>query len=225
MLAFATSSGQGDRLGALGDTGTGKTTLMRALVDAYERQTGGAVVVVDDGGMAGYAGDEREDLAHLAREPIQGTRVVFVGNVYRGRNAEPEEAAKLAWSIAQRRKRAVLVVDELNDACRGGYWRKHVTMLPSAFTKGRKYGLSVVWTTQQVQDTPREVFNQTSAIACFRLVGLGVDRLRERGYLEGMPDGTLESLPGLDAPAATKGTFVLLVRGRAWDGRFYRLPI
>jgi energy-coupling factor transporter ATP-binding protein EcfA2 len=225
LLGVATSTGQGDRLGALGDTGTGKTTLMRALVDAYERQVGGVVVVVDDGGAAGYAGEEREDLGHLAREPVKGARVVLVGNVFAAVSAEPEQGAILAWRLAQRRKKVCLVVDELNDAAKGGWWRKGVERLPAAFTKGRKYGLSVVWTTQQVQDVPREAFNQTSAIACFKLVGLGVERLRERGYLAGMPDGTLEGLPGQDAPASARGVFVLLVRGQSWDGRFYRLSV
>jgi hypothetical protein len=225
MLDFAASSGSGDRIGALGDTGTGKTTLMQRLVDCYERRTGGAVVVVDDGGMAGYQGETREDLAEWARVPVSGTRVILVGNPFRGKCADPEQGAKAAWALAHRRKRCAIVIDELNDACRGGYWRKGVEMLPSVYTKGRKYGLSVIWTTQQVQDAPREVFNQTTVIACFRLVGLGVERLRERGYLEGMPDGTLESLPGLDAPADEVGTFVLLWRGRPWDGRFYRLSL
>lgn len=225
MLENATATGQGDRLGALGDTGTGKTTLMRAIVDAYARRVGGLVVVVDDGGAAGYPGEEREDLGHLAREPVKSSRVVLVGNVFANVSAQPEQGAILAWSIAQRRKKVCLVVDELNDAAKGGWWRKGVERLPAAFTKGRKYGLSVLWTTQQVQDVPREAFNQTSAIACFKLVGLGVDRLRERGYLAGMPDGTLEALPGQDAPASERGRFVLLVRGQSWDGRFYRLSV
>jgi hypothetical protein len=223
MLEFAASSGCGDRWGAFGDTGTGKTTLMRALVDAYESRVGGIAVIADDGGMAGYGGEEREDRADLARSPVTGTRVALVGNPYHGKTADPEEAAQVAWSVVRRRKKCVLVIDELNDCCRGGWWRKGVTMVPAAFTKGRKYGLSVVWTTQQVQDAPREPFNQTTAIACFRLVGLGVERLSERGYLEGMPEGTLEGLPGMDAPSTEVGTFVLLWRGRPWDGKFYRL--
>ena len=117
------------------------------------------------------------------------------------------------------------IVDELNDATRNGWWRKGIEMLPAAFTKGRKYRLTVLWTTQQVQDTPREAFNQTDSIFSFRLVGTGVERLRERGYLRGMPDGTLEGLPGVTALPDERGTFVLLVRGAEWDRAFYRLAL
>jgi hypothetical protein len=224
ILDGAIRTGEGFRAGAVGDTGTGKTFVLRALADAYERATGGAIVAVDDGGAAGYRGEARADLADVVRRPIASVRLVLVGDTPHGITAEAESGAALAWAISRRRRRVLLVVDELADAARGAFWRRGVERLPAAFTKGRKYGISVAWSAQQIQDVPREAFNQSDAIAVFKLVGLGLDRLAERGYLRGIDRSEIETLPGIDADPQDRGIFVLLERGRDWDRRFYRVP-
>lgn len=224
-IEVAARTGQGVRVGCVGDTGTGKTELLKRAIDAYARATGGGIVVVDDGAEAGYEGEERVNLADARLNPIQGTRLVLVGDVFSSVRAEPEEGAKFAWQVVQRRKKIALVIDELNDAVKNSVWRKGVELLPRALTKGRKYRLSVFWTTQQIQDCPREAFNQTDSLFCFRLVGTGLDRLDERGYLHGIDRSIIEGLPGFNAPDDVRGQFVLLRRGAAWDGRIYRLTL
>lgn len=225
VIEVASRTGQGVRVGCIGDTGTGKTELLKRTIDAYARATGAGLVIVDDGAQAGYEGEERVSLAEVARSPIEGERLVLVGDVFGQVRAEPEEGARLAWAMVQRRKKVGLVIDELNDAVKNSTWKKGVELVPRALTKGRKYSLSVFWTTQQVQDCPREAFNETDYIFCFRLVGTGLDRLEERGYLRGIDRTVIEGLPGFDAPPDLLGQFVLLRRGAAWDGRIYRLTL
>jgi hypothetical protein len=225
VVRVAVDTGQGVRFGCVGDSGTGKTELLKRVIEAYVRGTGGAVVVVDDGAQAGYVGEERVNRADARMRPIRGTRLVLVGDVFSGIAASPEEGATIAWALARRRKKVVCVTDELNDAARNRCWLKGVVMLPAAYTKGRKHGLSGFWTTQRVQDCLGEVFDQSDYIAVFRLVGLGLDRLEERGYLRGIDRSVIERLPGFDAPEELRGQFVLLRRGLPWDGRIYRLRL
>ena len=72
---------------------------------------------------------------------------------------------------------------------------------------------------------PNEPFEQSNAILCFRLAGLGLERLRERNYLEGGAGDVICKLPGMERPPNERGAFVLLRRGQAWNRKIYRFRV
>lgn len=217
--------GEGIRVGVLGDSGTGKTHAAQAVVTAYLRACPGVVLVADAKGERRFGGQVYNDPADLGgRPPAAEPRVLtFVGDPWHGRDVDAEEVARLAWAMGARRVTTLQVHDELEEACKVGQWKRGVVQIPRTFTRGRALGLSVMWGTQSPQGVPREAFEQSDHVLCFRIGGMGLDLLRRRGYLEGVPAGLIESLPGPDVPPRERGLFVLLTRGRPWDGRTYRL--
>ena len=52
---------------------------------------------------------------------------------------------------------------------------------------------------------------------------MGLAKLKERGYLDGGAGEVLPMLHGPpDDPPDTRGDFLLLRRGRPWDGKIYK---
>ncbi len=222
--------GEAPQIGVLGDTGTGKTTAMVELVKLYLRMSPGFVLVTDDKERkARFEGQERRDVRDLAEHPPDpnGSRVlVFRGDPVAGVDANPEEVAALAWRRAARGRASLIVNDELiagrEAIVKNRQWRKGITWIPRSFTKGRAVGVGDVWGAQSPQDVPIEPFEQSNAILCFRLGGLGLAKLAERNYLAGGAEAAIPALPGMEAPPASRGAFALLRRGQPWDGRIYR---
>lgn len=221
-LAF----GEAPRIGLLGDTGTGKTEAARRLVAAYLARSPGVALVIDDKEIrARFAGQERRDVAELAaRPPVPEPRaVIFRGAVREGVEVDAESVTELAWSMAGRRRPSLVVYDELERAADRGKWLPHVARVPQAFKQGRAVGISMLWGTQSPQDVPRAAFEQSSHIYVFRMDGLGLNVLEDRNYiLDDRLAETIRALPGDELPPAQRGFFVLLRRGRPWDGFVYR---
>ncbi|HYM46765.1 MAG TPA: hypothetical protein VES65_11480 [Solirubrobacteraceae bacterium] len=222
-LAF----GEAPRIGILGDSGTGKTEAARALVKDWITRVPSFALVLDDKELrARFEGQERRDLADLAAQPPAPEPRVLVlrGDVRRGVEVDPEEAAAWAWAMAARNRASLVVYDELTRAARNGRWLAgRDSLFPKTFGQGRAAGLSSIWGTQSPQDAPREPFEQSSVIYCFRLDGLGLNTLVDRNYVldEGLAE-VIRSLPGDELPPPERGYFVLLRRGRPWDGNVYR---
>ena len=218
--------GEAPRVAFVGDTGTGKSRAMRAVVDGWLARNPGVVLALDKAGASGFVGQRRATVADLALEPMapEPRAVVFVGDIAAGVDPDPEAVAALAWSLRPRHVGSLVVVDELKWAARGGWWRKGVRWLPQTCGEGRKHGVGILWGSQSPQDAPREAIEEAGVVVVFRLAGLGVRCLAERNYLVGMPDGTLEALPGEESPPDDRGRCVILRRGRPWDGRFFRFP-
>lgn len=223
--------GEAPQVGILGDTGTGKTTAMVELVALYLRMSPGFVLVIDDKERAArFAGQEFRDVQDLADRKggdPDGSRVlVFRGDPVAGVDANPEEVAALAWRRAARGRASLIVNDELvagrEAITKNRQWRKGVTWIPRSFTKGRAVGVADIWGAQSPQDVPIEPFEQSNAILCFKLGGMGLAKLAERNYLEGGAEQAIPTLPGMESPPSERGTFVLLRRGQPWDRRFYR---
>jgi hypothetical protein len=225
------SHGEGPRIGILGDSGCGKTEAMRRLVKEYLRLMPKAPVFVIDDKEARpqFEGQLRRDaLDFIKHPPSKEPRViVFRGDQFSVTQGEvdPEEIAEIQRRMAQQSKRPSLVVyDELDKAANMRMWKRgDASTVRWAFVKGRSRGAATIWGTQETQTVPAEAFNQSSHILCFRMVGNPVRLLRERGYLEGSNvDEVITSLPGDELPPNKRGYFVLLRRGRPWDGKVYR---
>jgi len=225
--------GEAPQGGILGDTGTGKTVASGEIVERRLSKAPGLVLVVDDKERRSrFVGQERKDVADLVAHPYDpaGRRViVFRGDVAAGESADPEEVAELAWRRAARGRASYVVHDELvagrEEIIKSRQWRKGITYIPRSFTKGRAAGVGDLWGAQSPQDVPIEPFEQSSAILCFRLAGLGLERLRERNYLEGGAGEVIEKLPGMDRPPNERGAFVLLQRGQLWNRKIYRFAV
>jgi hypothetical protein len=222
--------GEGPRIGILGDSGCGKTEAMRRLVKRYlSLMSKAPVFIVDDKeAKAQFPGQERRDKADfISRKPSKEPRVViFRGDRFSRTMGEvdPEDIAEIQWGMAQMGKPSLVVYDELDKAANMMQWKRgDASTIRWAFSKGRSSGASTIWGTQETQTVPREAFNQSSVIFCFRMVGNPVRLLRERGYLEGGDVASvIATLPGDELPPNKRGFFVMLRRGRPWDEKVYR---
>lgn len=229
-IMLAQLPGEGPRIGVLGDSGCGKTELMRRMVREYQRRMPNAVVlIIDDKEMrAQFPGQERRDREALYNKPPRKDDrvIVFRGDRFERATGEvdPEEIAEIQWSLAQKGRPSLVVYDELDKAANMAMWKRgDSSTVRWAFIKGRSCGAASLWGTQETQAVPREAFNQSSCICCFRLVGNPLRLLKERGYLEGGVIDVIPTLPGDELqPANLRGYFVLLRRGRPWDGKVYR---
>lgn len=221
--------GEGPRVGFLGDPGCGKTEAMRRMIAAYLRACNGVVIVADDKdpARAQFAGQMRRDVADLQARPVDpaGPRVVVLrGDAGRGARGalDYETIPAVQWSLARARRPSLAVYDELNRACNGGQWIANPSEIAWSFSAGRASGVGNFWGLQQTQSVPPQPFDNTTHIIVVRCVGNPVRLLKMRGYCEGGADKIIPRLPGDELPPAQRGYFLLLERGRPWDGAVYR---
>jgi hypothetical protein len=223
--------GEAPQIGILGDTGWGKTTLMVALVGEYLRRSPGWALVIDDKELsARYAGQERRDLEDLRDHPIDpnGPRViVFRGDPRAGVDADPEQVAELAWKRSARGRASLIVHDELlagrDYLVKSRQWRTGIVYVPKSFTKGRQVGVGDLWGAQSPSEVPIDPFEQSNGIACGKLDGLGLAKLKERNYLRGDVEQVIPRLHGMEVAPALRGDFVVLRRGQPWNRKVYKL--
>jgi hypothetical protein len=226
--------GEQPHVGLIGDTGTGKTTAERELVARYLRRSPGSVFIVDDKELrARFEGNERKDRRDLRDHPIdpEGPNprvIIFRGEPSRGVLADPEEIAELCWRrVARGAAPGSWSTSSWPAAAltKNAQWRKGVEHLPRTFTAGRAVGIGTLWGAQSPQLVPIDPFEQSSAILCFRLAGLGLQRLKERDYLLGGADEVIPRLHGPPQPKPTRGDFVLLRRGQPWNRKVYKFAV
>lgn len=185
-------------------------------------------LIIDDKLHQQFEGQTRKDRADLYAHPPDPDgphSIVFRGDQLSKKRVDAEEIAELQWTMVQKGRPSLVVYDELDRAAHGQQWKAGAeSNIAWAFGKGGGVGASSLWGTQETEAIPREAFNQTSHILTFRMMGNPLRLLKARGYLE--PAGTVEyvipSLPGDELPPDQRGFFVLLRRGRPWDGKIYR---
>lgn len=220
--------GEGPRIGVLGDSGCGKTELMRRVVTMYLAKVAKApVFVVDDKeARAQFQGQERIDRQDLVKRPAKPEPrvIVFRGERFSTGEVDPEEIATIQKNLAQTGRPSLVVYDELDKAANMAMWKRgDASVVRWAFIKGRSSGAASLWGTQETQAVPREAFNQSSCLFVFRMVGNPLRLLYQRGYLEGNDvSNVISSLPGDELPPKERGFFVMLRRGRPWDEKVYR---
>lgn len=220
------SYGEAPRVGFIGDTGTGKSRAMRAVVAGWLARNPGIVLACDKGGSSGFEGQRRVSRSDLRLRPlsVEPRAVVFTGDLGAGLDPDAEDTARLAWELRAKRCGSLVVVDELKWVARAGFWQRRAKWLPQTCTEGRKHDVGILWGVQCAQDAPREAIEEAGLLVVFKQAGLAVECLRRRNYLVGMPEGTLERLPGVEVPPPERGRCVILRRGSPWDGRFHRFP-
>lgn len=227
------TQGEAPRVGVLGDSGVGKSIAMMHLIQAWRKaMPKGLVLIVDDKGPKleiPIKGQERQDVVDLKQNPLNPTGpqiITFRGDPYDlEQEVDPEDIAKIQWTLSRARppRPTLAVYDELDKACNYAQWKYgDRSVIRWTFKKGRAVGTSVIWGTQETQGVPADAFNQSSTILAFKMVGTPVRLLKERQYLEGGADRVLPQLPGDDVPKSQRGHFLLLRRGRIWDGKIYR---
>jgi hypothetical protein len=170
----------------------------------------------------------RESISQLATGVMPlapGVRMLIVRpRMFEGGRADVEEVARYCWRLAGRHTPTLLVNDELvpHAAEFSQFLGGKKSDIKRCFTEGRVHGLSQLWGTQDLTDVPVAVVAQSSSIWCFHTAGTGLEILRRRSYLHGVPEGLIEHLPDDESPRDERGDFVRLRSGKAWDGKIYR---
>lgn len=203
----------------LGDTGTGKTVAMRALVDHP-----GQLVLIHDDSKARpeyphvrYFHTPAELLAAPADEVAELGAAAFRGDPYSGVVCEVEDVAALALQAARARMPCRLVVDEWERAMSDGGRKMEAPSLRTCLTTGRSMALSVAGGAQIPQRVGDVVINSASSCGLFRLGPGGLNYLDERLYFDRR---MLDVVVNLQV-----GDFVLHRPGFPWDGCVYRFRV
>ena len=223
--------GEGGRIGLLGDTRCGKTRAAKELIAEYMRRSPGPVFISDDKEaqpqFEGQCFKDRAELETRGVDESKGRVVILRGHRFdlETGSVDPEEVADLQFGLAQGRPSipSLGVYDELDRACEHGQMKRSKnSAIRWVFKQGGSAGCSAVWGTQETQDIPAAIFNQSTMILCFKMLGAPLRLLRERNYLLGGVDEVIPTLPGAEVSPDKRGTFVCLRRGAEWDGKLYR---
>lgn len=217
----------------VGDTGTGKTTALLAISQAYLRACPGVVIVSEDKGLSSrYPGAVRRNRADLEARPLSPEEarlrtVVFRGDPTGNVDCSPEDSAEFAWELIRLGRRSLQVNDELarEEICVGCSWKGGVRWLPKTYKQGRELGLGSLAASQQPIDVPIVVWTQSTSVICFKLDAMGMKVLGRRNFFSNGVERVIPQLHGLESPKQTRGDFVLLQQGRPWNGKVYKFGV
>lgn len=226
---------EGFRFVCLGETGSGKTSLMRVVVYStiirgyaqfalihdtkniwpeYPRsvQVRSVPEFLSRGFKQGeipavsFRGDPRQDI----EVPAEDVAALSLGMARKGRSVNGQ------WHTLPH----VCVIEELSEAASGGRKKLKSPSVLKLIEQGRKMGVSLVGTTQSPANVPLDILRQASSIAFFRLTGPDVNYMGERLHL----DPTLiRTVAGPNNEGLPNHQFALYVKGQPWDGQIYSL--
>ena len=226
---------EGYRFVCLGETGSGKTSLMRLVVYAtlYERYAGFALIHDTKNIWPEYPRSMQvRNVDEFRRTGFQDGRlpvVSFRGDPRNDIEVGAEEVAAYSLELARKGVMVngnwhtnphVCVIEELAEAASGG--RKHLQAksVLKLLEQGRKMGVSLVGTTQSPANVPLDILRQASSIAFFRLTGPDTNYLRERWH---GPEELIRAIAGANGEGLPNHQFALYVKGKPWDGQIYSL--
>jgi hypothetical protein len=222
--------GEAPRIIFLGDSRCGKTHAMREFIKAYRRKAPNSVVLIvdDKESRPQFEGQYFRDVHDLdvrKADPHGPPVIVFRGDGQSLQSVDAEQVCRRQLEIVNlpKRRPCLVVYDELDRAAANGQWKAGKdSVIGWAFGKGGSQGAASFAGTQETEDLPRQPFNQSTHIVCVRMTGNPVRLLKQRNYLIGGVERVLPLLPGSELPPSERGYFVMLERGRPWDGRVYR---
>lgn len=210
---------QGFRHLILGDSGTGKTVALRAIVAAAVALLGRALIIDDgDPWKAQFPGqcfvDANEFRAALSGGLLTSTSVVFRGEPWRRIKVDVRDCGELAWSlVCNDRKPLLVVVDEFVRCLDKTVWPPWREIL----CEGRKVQLSLVAALQEPQALYSAAKNQLSSVQVHRCGPTVTNYLEHVWYLS--PE-CAQTIRMLDI-----GEFVIVQPATPWNGVVYRFPL
>ncbi len=229
---------EGFRIVCLGETGSGKTTLMRAIVYGTIAKCYSNFALIHDTKSFAFPEYPKSimspDVATFRARGFQPSDipvVSFRGDPRADVSVTAEEVARYSKWLAQKGRidpatgrwttnPHELVIEELAAAASGG--RKHVSA-PSvlwALEQGRKVGVSVLGTTQSVRKVPLDILEQSSAIVFFRLTGSSSNYLSNS---MGLDPNMIQTIAGPNGEGLPNYSFCLYMKSVPWDGEIHRL--
>ncbi len=227
---------EGVRIVCLGETGSGKTTMMRLIVYRMLDRRFANFALIHDTKSFAFPEYPRSimapNVAAFAGRGFQSgdiPAVSFRGDPRFDVVCTAEEVARYSKVKGQQGRQIggqwttnphLLVIEELSAAASAG--RKHVSA-PSviwALEQGRKVGVSVLGTTQSPRKIPLDFLGQANAIVFFRLTGADANYLGERLHLD---PKMIETIAGPNYEGLPNHSFCLYMKSVPWDGQVHRL--
>lgn len=227
---------EGYRFICLGETGSGKTSLMRVVVySTIARGYAGFALIHDTKNIW------EEYPRSVLIESVDAFRkrggfrngdipaVSFRGDPRRDIEVPAEDVAAFSLELAKKGRLVngqwhtlphVTVIEELSEAATAGRKKLDSPSVLKLLEQGRKMGVSLVGTTQSPANVPLDILRQASSIAFFRLTGPDVNYMGERLHLDPALIGTVS---GPNNEGLPDYQFCLYVKGKPWDNQIYTL--
>jgi len=227
---------EGYRFVCLGETGSGKTSLMRAVVYmTIARQYAQFALIHDTKNIwpeyprSLQVRNVAEFLGRGGFRPGDTPVVSFRGDPRADIEVSAEEVARHSLDTARRGQIVngewrtvphVTVIEELSEAASGGRKKLRSPSVLKLLEQGRKMGVSLVGTTQSPANVPLDILRQASSIAFFRLTGPDTNYLRERLHLD---DALINTVSGQNNEGLPNFHFCLYTKGEPWDRQVHTL--
>lgn len=227
---------EGYRFVALGETGSGKTSLMRVVVYATIVRGYAQFALIHDTKNIWPEYPRSVQVRNVAEflkrgfQPNDIPAVSFRGDPRRDMEVSAEEVASFSLAIARKGRTNqqgqwstlphVCVIEELSEAASSGRKKLKAPSVLKLIEQGRKMGVSLVGTTQSPANVPLDILRQASSIAFFRLTGPDVNYMGERLHLD---PALIHTVAGPNNEGLPNHQFALYVKGLPWDGQIYSL--
>ncbi len=226
---------EGYRFVCLGETGSGKTSLMRVVIYSTILRGYAQFALIHDTKNIWPEYPKSLQMETVSQFRQRGFKqgeipaVSFRGNPRADVEVPAEDVAAFSLEIARKGRVVngvwhtvphVCVIEELSEAASGGRKKLKSPSVLKLIEQGRKMGVSLVGTTQSPANVPLDILRQASSIAFFRLTGPDVNYMGERLHLD---PALIRTVAGPNNEGLPDHQFALYVKGQPWDGHVYSL--